>query len=187
MNVQSTDVSWLLEPVTWPLILLWSRIWCSDGVPLFGYWRGSYLVFCGLFGAHCLGVSWLHCWQTINLLQPLWFFSVHYLLHFADVVSFITSFGSMLWLLVSLIPAQFGTIPDFFEGFFHLFQTLHWYHLHDSAKEQVFVGLFGLVGGWIMKLVYGQWVSGWVWNLANEILLESEVRNHANRFSQMKD
>jgi hypothetical protein len=49
------------------------------------------------------------------------------------------------------------------------------------------VGLFGLVGGWIMKLVYGQWVSGWVWNLANEILLESEVRNHANRFSQMKD
>jgi hypothetical protein len=35
------------------------------------------------------------------------------------------SFGSMLWLLVSLIPAQFGIIPDFFEGFFHLFHTLH--------------------------------------------------------------
>ncbi len=124
---------------------------------------------------------------TINLLQPLWFFSVHYLLHFADVVSFITTFGSMLWLLVSLPPAQFGIIPDFFEGFFHLFQTLHWYHLHDSAKEQVFVGLFWLVDGWIMKLVYSQWVSGWVWNHANEILLEIEVRNHANRFSQMKD
>jgi hypothetical protein len=62
---------------------------------------------------------------TINLLQPLCFFSVHYPLHFADVVSFITTFGSMLWLLVSLPPAQFGIIPDFFEGFFHLFQTLH--------------------------------------------------------------
>jgi hypothetical protein len=88
---------------------------------------------------------------TINLLQPLWFFSVHYLLHFTDVVSFITTFGSMLWILVSLTPAQFGIIPDFFEGFFHLFQTLHWYHLHDSAKEQVFVGLFWLVGGWMIS------------------------------------
>jgi hypothetical protein len=98
---------------------------------------------------------------TINLLQPLWFFSVHYLLHFADVVSFITTFGSVLWLLVSLTPAQFGIIPDFFEGFFHLFQTLHWYHLHDSAKDQVFCGSI-LTGGWVNNEACVWPVSEWL-------------------------
>jgi hypothetical protein len=92
----------------------------SDGVPLFGYRRRSYLVLCGLLGAFSWGslasfVDNKFAATTVILLSSL---SVA----FADVVSFITNcFCSMLWLLVLwyhlLAPAQFGISPDFFERF----------------------------------------------------------------------
>ncbi len=142
MNMYSTDVSWLLVPVALPLILLWLRIWCSDGVPLFGYRRRSYLVLCGFLGALSWGslasfVDNKFAATTMILLSSL---SVA----FADVVSFITNcFCSMLWLLVLwyhyLLLLSLESLLIFLKGFFPLFQALHWYHLHDSAKEQVFV------------------------------------------------
>ncbi len=48
-------------------------------------------------------------------------------------------------------------------------------------KNKFLYSLFWPMGGWIMKLAYGQWVSGWVWNHANEILLIIEVSQKSCR------